>query len=75
MNGTTCHEVVTVASQTEIDRKKAGMTLNFTHSKYIPENIQTPSEGPDEESGRLIVYIASLFNSYVSNRSQLSERR
>ena len=56
MNGTKCHEVITVASQTEIDRKKAGMTLNLTHSKYIPENIQTPSEGPDEESGRLSVH-------------------
>ena len=51
VNGTTCHEVINVASQTEIDRKKAGMTLNLTPAKYIPENIQTPSEGPDEESG------------------------
>lgn len=50
VNGTTCHEVINVASQTEIDRKKAAMTLNLTHSKYIQDNVQTPSEGPDEES-------------------------
>ena len=53
VNGVTCHEVINVASQTELDRKKAGMTLNLTLTKYVPENIQTPLEGPDEESGRV----------------------
>ncbi|XP_021380300.1 rab GTPase-activating protein 1-like isoform X4 [Mizuhopecten yessoensis] len=43
-------DVVGVQSQTEIDRKKAGMSLQgLNTSRQIPDDIQTPQE-PDEES-------------------------
>ncbi|KAL4219350.1 Rab GTPase-activating protein 1 [Mactra antiquata] len=49
-NGDMIHEVVSVTSQTELDRKKAGMTLPLGQTKYVCSDIQTPQEGPDEES-------------------------
>lgn len=49
--GEMTHEVVSVTSQTELDRKKAGMSLPLGQTKYVCSDIQTPQEGPDEESG------------------------
>lgn len=45
-------DVVSVNSQTQIDRQKAGMSLqglNTTRQK-IPDDITTPQD-PEEESG------------------------
>lgn len=51
-DGSVGHEVVSVLSETEIERRKAGMTLPLGQAKYVPvqDNIVTPQEGPDEES-------------------------
>ncbi|KAL3872041.1 hypothetical protein ACJMK2_040008 [Sinanodonta woodiana] len=49
-NGGIKYEVASVESQTEIDRKKAGMSLGFLHNRHVPpEEIQTPQD-PEEES-------------------------
>lgn len=48
--GEIAHEVVSVTSQTELDRKKAGMSLPLGQAKFVHEDIQTPQDGPDEES-------------------------
>lgn len=45
------YEVVGVQSQTELDRKKAGMSLQgLNTARQIPDDIQTPQE-PEEDSG------------------------
>ena len=47
------YEVLSVESQTEIDRKKAGLSLCLSPSKIVPQDIQTPQDGPEaDESGR-----------------------
>ena len=51
------YEVVSVHSQTELDRKKSGMSLQgLNTSRQIPDNIQTPQE-PEEESGMFSLVI------------------
>lgn len=49
--GEISHEVLGVTSQTEMDRKKGGMTLPLGQNKFPPTDIQTPQDGPDEQSG------------------------
>ena len=49
--GEISHEVLEVTSQTEIDRKKSAMSLPLGQSKFLPTEIQTPQDGPDEQSG------------------------
>lgn len=44
------YEVVSIESQTEVDRRKAGMTLSLSPAKVPPQNIQTPND-PEDESG------------------------
>ena len=44
------YEVVVIESQTEIDRKKAGMLLTLSPTKVPPQDIQTPQD-VDDESG------------------------
>ena len=44
------YEVASVNSQTQIERKKAGMSLqDLNTTRHIPEEITTPQE--EEESG------------------------
>jgi len=45
------YEVVSIESQTELDRRKSGMTLSLTPAKVPPQNIQTPNEPEDESDG------------------------
>ena len=56
-NGGVNQEVLSVTSQTELDRKKAGMSLPLQsgQAKYLPETIQTPQDGPEDESGSNLV--------------------
>lgn len=56
-NGDIGHEVVSVTSQTELDRKKAGMSLPLGQAKFVHDDIQTPQDGPDEESGEFYFYL------------------
>ena len=51
-DGHSGYEVVTIESQSDLDRKK-NLTLTLSQTKIPPENITTPQEGPDEESGRM----------------------
>ena len=45
------YEVVGVQSQSQIDKKKAGMSLQgLGGGRHIPDDIQTPQD-PEEESG------------------------
>ena len=49
---TSQYEVVSIESQTEMDRKKAGMSLSLSPTKMVPQDIQTPQDGPDgDDSG------------------------
>ncbi|XP_074654020.1 rab GTPase-activating protein 1-like [Tubulanus polymorphus] len=41
-------EVVSLESQTEIDRRKAGLALNLSPSKGPPDDVQTPLEQEDD---------------------------
>lgn len=43
------YEVVSIESQSDLDRKKAGMMLTLSPTKIPPENIHTPQE--DGEDG------------------------
>ena len=45
------YEVVSIESQSEIDRKKSGLSLSLSPSRIPPQNIQTPN-GPEDESGK-----------------------
>ena len=49
------YEVVSIESQTEIDRKKSGLSLSLSPSRIPPQNIQTPN-GPEDESGKYACY-------------------
>ncbi|XP_052788930.1 rab GTPase-activating protein 1-like isoform X2 [Mya arenaria] len=49
-NGEISHEVLGVRSQSDLDRRKAGMTLPLGHAKFPTTDIQTPIEGPEELS-------------------------
>lgn len=54
------YEVVSVESQTDIDRKKAGLGLGLPVNKQLQEDIQTPQE-PEEESGKHTFLLNLLF--------------
>ncbi|XP_064648840.1 rab GTPase-activating protein 1-like isoform X3 [Lineus longissimus] len=44
-------EVVSLESQTEIDRRKSSLALNLSPGKNPPDNIQTPQEQDEESDG------------------------
>lgn len=58
------YEVIGIESQTEIDRKKAGMLLTLSPTKVPPQDIQTPQD-VDDESGRKT---ADLHKIHIQNK-------
>ena len=57
------YEVVSIESQTEIDRKKSGLSLSLSPSRIPPQNIQTPN-GPEDESGTNLYVIHKECNMF-----------
>lgn len=54
------YEVVEVQSQTQIDRQKAGMSLQgLKFNRQMSEGVQSPQD-PEEESGKLCVQSPQL---------------
>ncbi|KAH3708413.1 hypothetical protein DPMN_067863, partial [Dreissena polymorpha] len=49
-NGEVGHEVLGVTSQTELDRKKGGLTLPLSQVKFPAAEIETPQEAPEDLS-------------------------
>ena len=61
-NGEVGHEVLGVTSQTELDRKKGGLTLPLSQVKFPAAEIETPQEAPEDLSGNTCIH-------YVHNRA------
>ena len=47
------YEMVSIESQSELDRRKAGMSLSLSPVRQIPPNITTPHDN-EEESGMCV---------------------
>ena len=54
------YEVVAIESQTEIDRRKAGMILTLSPAKGPSHDVQTPQDMDDESGSGQSVYMGHV---------------
>ena len=64
------YEVISCKSQSQLDREKAALTLNLTQGRQLPQDIPTPGDPEQEESGQ---YARTSCSRYIAIVNECDE--